>query len=152
MRKYTAKFVSTRLFQRLHNAACPFPGKYPLRLFYKVNGVVKYHGKFHPSVWKYVMKQPIPVPGGSSYLAYDKAGAVIWGLSPRMLSTTNESLLYRYFARTYIDGDMGDLTVETIGPYKVYLNDGDRSIGDRPLDRLRFLNYVNRNIGHIRNV
>lgn len=150
MRKYTDKFVAAKLFNRLHSAACPFPGKYPLRLFVKVDGVVKYHGKFHSAVWRAMIRN-IRNPVGVT-LIYDKAGAVLWGMGP-LLRVTNENLAYRYFASTWIQSEhLDDLTLQSIGGYRVYLNDTDTQLPGRPLNRSRFVHYVNTNIASIRTI
>lgn len=151
MRKYTDNFVRTRLTARLHQAACPFPGKYPLRLFFRLGEKVLYNGKFHSNIWRQFFNQP---PRRSTwYTLYDKAGPVLYGANLLTPNTVNSGLLYRYFATTWVSGQsLVKVTSQLIGPYRVYLDDSDTGMIDRPLDRPRFIHYVNSNIAHIRTI
>lgn len=131
---------------RLHSAACPFPGKYPLRLFYVADEKVVYHGKFHPAAWKFASKQAL----SGVYVIYDKAGPVVWGTNPlRLLCST--TLVYRYFGSSWVnEGLLRDSILQTVGPYRVYLNEGPT--GNGSLDRARFIHYVNSSIASIRTI
>lgn len=151
MRKYTDRFVATKLFNRLHSAACPFPGRYPLRLFVKNGGVVNYHGKFHSAAWRSTATTRRSV--SSMYLIYDKAGAVLWGSGSGTMRNVNENLTYRYFATNWIQGvHLNEALGQTIGTYRVYLNNADTRLFERPVSRSRFIHYVNTNIAHVRTI
>lgn len=148
MRKYTDKFVVNRLFQRLHAAVCPFPGKHPLRMLYRAGGKVRYHGKFHASAWRQMLNGPAI---DRSFLIYDKAGAVIWGTNPRSLNISPPTLMYRYFGSTWMDSNiLKDVVVQSIGQYRVYLNETSNQLV--PVDRPRFIHYVNSNVARIRTI
>lgn len=146
MRKYTAKFVTEQLgYTRRHNAACPFPGKYPLRFLYITGGKVCYNGKFHSGAWNEFKQR---VDGSSVYQIYDKAGAVIWGINLNNPNINGNQLMYRYFAKTWVNSRLlSNLDIQSIGPYRVYVDESDG-----PLERSRFVHYVNSNIAHIRTI
>jgi hypothetical protein len=151
MRKYTDKFVMNRLAGRLHQAPCPFPGKYPLRLFVRLGEKVLYNGKFHAAIWRQFFNKP--ARRNLWYMLYDKAGPVLYGsnlLTPNMASS---NLLYRYFATNWISGQiLKTVIAQTVGSYRVYFDDSDSGMIDRPLDRPRYIRYVNTNIAHVRTV
>jgi hypothetical protein len=151
MRRYTKKFVLEKMGRRLHDAVCPFPGKYPLRLL-AVNGETVYHGKFTASIWKYFWKQRTLNIDAQLFLIYDKAGAVITSSSMSRLIFMSNTILYRYFASTQVNGSALLAVVPTqIGPYHLYLGDSATQIlATRPLDRPRWLHYINSNVAHIR--
>ena len=154
MRPYTDKFVRNRLMTRLHLAACPFPGKYPLHLYAR-NGKDIYHGKFNAAIWKCFWKRRNLNYGDQVYLIFDKGGAVIWGtdLKGGSLHIESSQLCYRYFAATFLHPSylLGVAPIR-IGNYSMYLDDTDLSMLSRPLDRGRWLHYVNSNIAHVRTV
>lgn len=151
MRKYTDQFVINRLGSRLNSAACPFPGKYPLRLMIRIGERVLYHGKFHSAIWRQYCNKP---PRRNLWVSiYDKAGPVVYGSNMQNLNIVLGPLSYRYFAATWVNGIMlKKVTPELIGTYRVYLNDYDEGMIDRPLNRPRFIHYVNSNIAHIRTI
>lgn len=136
---------------RLNSAACPFPGRYPLRLFIRIGERVLYHGKFHSAVWRqYFNKSP---RRNMWVQIYDKAGPVLYGTNLQTLNNAHPSLVYRYFAVSWANGQgLTQLKAETAGPYRVYINDADPALTDRPMDRPRFIHYVNSNIPHIRTI
>lgn len=151
MRKYTEKFVTRRLFtSRINNAACPFPGKYPLRILVKTAAtlgmmwVPLYHGKFTSAVWRRFFNDP---PSMLQYSIYDKAGAVLWGTTVQYGNVPQPQVLYRYFGTTMLDGHwLTKLEIKTFGPYQAYMH---RSL---PVNQASYVSYVSRNVPHIRTV
>lgn len=86
-------------------------------------------------------------------MLYDKAGPVLYGTNLLTPNPVSNQLLYRYFATTWVSGQtLRDLPVQTVGSYRVYFNDADTGMIDRPLDKPRFIHYVNSNIAHIRTI
>lgn len=150
MRKYSDRFVLHKMgINRISaGAACPFPGKYPLRLLYTAKGEVKYHGKFHAAAWRECVKQ---MDGSTVYHIYDKAGAVLWGTNTSRINSTSTLIAYRYFARISATSDMlAGVRIEPVGTYKVYLNES--AYPPAPLNRSQFVHYVNSNVPHLRTI
>lgn len=119
MRLYTTKFVTTNfLANRRSNAACPFPGKYPLRLLLKHNDKVVYHGKFHSGIWRMLFKRYYRT---DVYVIYDKAGCVLWGTLMGLPSSPSANLLFRYFRNNILNGNNLRLVEpQKIGEYSLY--------------------------------
>lgn len=132
---------------RLNQAACPFPGKYPLRLYCEFTDrqgrEQRYHGKFCAPVWRWICTQ-YGVSG--CFRLYDKAGTILYGTVPLVQQHRTSSLSYRYFGRTGWNSEfLKGVVPSKIGPYWMYLNDPH-------LDRSGWLRYVNTSVAHVRTV
>lgn len=143
MRKYTLKYVSTNMaYGRSHTAACPFPGKYPLRFAYMVDDKTSYNGKFHSASWK-TFKRSGPV--GVCWI-YDKAGPVIYG-TQSIVNCVSRDLSYRYFGVTMVtESELMNLELKTLGPYRVYVP------ASAAVVPARYIRYVNTHVAHIRSI
>lgn len=152
MRPYTSQFVKKRLMpRRLSTAACPFPGKAPLRMYFRHNDEV-YHGKFNAPIWRHFFAKR-KEKAERVFCVYDKAGAVLWGTDPVHIQVESGTILYRYFACTWLlPHNLKRVIPVQIGTYWLYLDDADPGQIGRPLDRTRWLHYVNSSVPHLRTI
>jgi hypothetical protein len=144
MRKYTTKFIERFSSGRLHTAACPFPGKYPLRMYYRA-GKYEYSGKFHSAVWREFKQRA--KDNSNSFRIYDKAGHIMHGTVERV-QVPHDSLTVRYFGRSLIfspSAFLGRVEPTTLGRYRMYLvPDTDNSEG--------ILRFIDTRVAHVRTV
>ncbi len=152
MRKYTADFVKRHFTgYRITTAACPFPGKYPLRLLMMLNGEVLYHGKFHAGIWRYLSRKFRAEPNilNSVFIIYDKGGAVSYGNGVNYTNGVRRELTYRYFGRpgSPTGFELTKFVPIDVGTYRFY-SYPDMTQEQKALYR----RYVNTNVPHVTTV
>lgn len=112
-----------------------------------------YHGKFNSAIWRHFYAKRKENVEDKVYLIYDKGGAVVYGTNMDEPRINDGTLLYRYFATTWLQSrNLLKVQPIQIGTYWLYLDDADVHMLARPLNRPYWLRYVNSSIAHVRNI